>query len=464
MNDDEEGKPKEKFEEEFPHLVDDLNPLNYVEKLKLMVEIDEAHLKKWFRIYNRDDARFVKEGALFSYKIDNLAESRPSVLVGDPVEVQKVDDTVKFSGYIQKILLDRVLIKFNDLFDQKYKDHKFRMSFSYSRGMIQKQQHAISIIMDRMGEEILFPKDIVARPPLIDVTLNNNGIMMLKQRNPMPSKHLKWHNPSLNEYQKEAIVNALRAECRPLPHIISGPPGTGKTSTLVELVLQTINETTGSHILVCTPSNSAANLILQKLKSNILKADVIRIIGHQVYESENIPPEIIHYCGTVDISMDRTEGKEMTVQENGMKMNCQKNDLVEFRIIVVTIGSVGSFMQMDFPAQHFTHLFVDEAGQCLESEIIIPMTLINKENGHIVFVGDEKQLGPVVLFRPLEDWKFGMSLFERLLQFPIYDRLSDQCDKRISYQLVYNYRSIPSILRLYSCLFYNESLKPMVRQ
>lgn len=66
---------------------------------------------------------------------------------------------------------------------------------------------------------------------------------------------------------------------------------------------------------------------------------------------------------------------------------CQ-TDFENHRITIGTCVTLGTFYQMGLAHNHYTHIIVDEAGQCLEPEIMIPISFINKANGQVVLAGN----------------------------------------------------------------------------
>lgn len=110
-------------------------------------------------------------------------------------------------------------------------------------------------------------------------------------------------------------------EARPLPYFIFGPPGTGKTVTLVEVILQ-ILRMAPSRILVATPSNSAANLIsIRLIKSGVLRpGDLVRLVSYKSINDNSIPAILAPYCATASVGVHGTGSNNSFVTEMGLTL------------------------------------------------------------------------------------------------------------------------------------------------
>ncbi len=71
-----------------------------------------------------------------------------------------------------------------------------------------------------------------------------------------------------NKEQLQAVQHILAGEYFPYPYILFGPPGTGKTTTLVESIKQVYNQKPDSTIIVAAPSNSATDVLAKTLMKN----------------------------------------------------------------------------------------------------------------------------------------------------------------------------------------------------
>ncbi len=138
---------------------------------------------------------------------------------------------------------------------------------------------------------------------------------------------------------------------------------------------------------------------------------------------------------------------------------------VRHRILVTTCTTSGKIYTMGLQHGHFTHLFIDEAGQATEPATLVSLGLLRYDlhPGQIVLAGDPKQLGPVLMSQYSGAYGLSLSLLERLSLNPLYGRKEEYAETGhynpyLLTKLVQNYRSHPALLSLPSYMFYENEL------
>lgn len=99
----------------------------------------------------------------------------------------------------------------------------------------------------------------------------------------------------------------------------------------------------------------------------------------------------------------------------------RKEELMKFRVIVSTCISASIPYGIGVLRGHFTHVFVDEAGQAAEPESMIPIKTMADNRTNVILSGDPKQLGPIVRSDLALSLKLGVSYLDRLCEMNMYD-------------------------------------------
>ncbi len=230
--------------------------------------------------------------------------------------------------------------------------------------------------------------------------------------------------PWLNPTQQHAVAEVLRAKDVAIVH---GPPGTGKTTTLVEAISEVLMRE--SQVLVCAQSNMAVDWISEKLVDR--GVSVLRIgnptrvndkmLGftyERRFEGHPDYPQLWAIRKAIrELRSHRKRGRENYHQkmerlksraaEIEIRINAEL--LGEARVIACTL--VGSAHRL-LEGLKFGTLFIDEAAQALEAACWIPMRRVSR----VVLAGDHCQLPPTVKSIAALRAGLGKTLMERIAE------------------------------------------------
>jgi ATP-dependent RNA/DNA helicase IGHMBP2 len=285
------------------------------------------------------------------------------------------------------------------------------------------------------------------------------------------SEKLETSNQQLATVLNESQLKAARKiiESRDIA-FIHGPPGTGKTTTIVQVIKFTVKEE--GQVLVCAPSNAAVDLLVDKLseqglnvirighparvtEQSLSKTLDARIAQHQNYdELRSLRKKMEHTRQMADKykrNFGHFEKAERRVLRDQAKQLKADADMLEFYITndilqkseVICCTLVGS-SHPTLRSRKYKTAFIDEAGQALEPACWIPFLRAQR----VVLAGDHLQLPPTVKSNEAAKLGLAETLFEKGIK-----KLPAQ-----SSMLQVQYRMHEDIMKFSSNYFYKDEL------
>ena len=289
------------------------------------------------------------------------------------------------------------------------------------------------------------------------------GTLSVHQRELYPVRF-----PWLNSTQEEAVNKVL---CTKDVAIVHGPPGTGKTTTLVEAIYETLHRE--NQVLVCAQSNTAVDWISEKLVDRGVPVLRIgnptrvndkmlsftyerRFESHPAYtELWGIRKSIREMSGRIrkgsHIERENMRNHISHLRDRATELEILINEALFSSTRVVASTLVSSNHRI-LNGRRFSTLFIDEAAQALEAACWIAI----RKTDRVIFAGDHCQLPPTI--KCIEAARGG-------LNHTLMEKVATNKPSSVSLLKV-QYRMNESIMRFPSEWFYNNQLEsaPEIRQ
>lgn len=210
--------------------------------------------------------------------------------------------------------------------------------------------------------------------------------------------------PWLNPTQEAAVNEVLWAKDVAVVH---GPPGTGKTTTLVEAIYETLRRE--SQVMVCAQSNMAVDWISEKLVDhgiNVLRIGNPTRVNDKMlsftYERRFEAHPDYHQLWSIrkairELQAQRSKGGEgirqkiSRLKERATELELRINEELFSEARVISCTLVGSANRI-LNGKKFSTLFIDEAAQALEAACWIAI----RKAGRVILAGDHQQLPPTI--------------------------------------------------------------------
>lgn len=176
-------------------------------------------------------------------------------------------------------------------------------------------------------------------------------------------ENFEWSNKQIgtNIEQMTAVKNIVNCAAYPFPYVVFGPPGTGKTSCIVECIVQILKLKPESRIMVTAQSNSACDEVGVRLLKYVSPNKIFRYYSPSLLNLKNE--------GT-------SEALRRTSNLRGKRNQFpSKEEFSHFNVVIVTLMSCSRLVQFDDEQmnRNFDYIFVDECGAATEPEAFVPI-------------------------------------------------------------------------------------------
>ena len=349
-------------------------------------------------------------------KITGSNEGRPKIVMGDRIRLRVVEEDVskfplrcpfELEGVIQDYNLrtEKAFCIFETSFAASCKSLRYHVRFTFEHsGFILMHDGIENVINSPSLQSRLFPKETQFN------TVVKRHKFVSKERT-LATGLDRDQEAAINHilnlcYEENEVFNSQ-------PHIIFGPPGTGKTSVLVAAIEAILSEFPSKTILAVAPSDAAADVILNRLSKRIPIGSLLRLNWWQ-RSLASVPPNTLPYC----------------LQEED-KFELPGHDrILQCKVVVTTCGVAGCLKELPDAVRNveFDVVIIDEASQAPEYECYVPLSLC-KENGLMILAGDIQQLGPSYRSPAFRTKDVYPSLQSRLLSSNLYKFLDTKINE-----------------------------------
>ncbi|KAK9365122.1 P-loop containing nucleoside triphosphate hydrolase protein [Lipomyces kononenkoae] len=361
--------------------------------------------------------------------ISNEIDRGVAIRTGDIVAVEKMPSaTAKRLKSATSARVEGVTLRVSAKQIQVAVDDKFADDAVALDGRLWMTKLVNSVTYKRMNETMDHLTVLSTPTRLQRVVLGS--LKPSKPKSPEPPA--KYFDNTLNDSQRDAVRLALSAS---EVSVIHGPPGTGKTYTVIEVIRQLVES--GQRVLVCGPSNISVDTILERLDGLIAPTKLLRV-GHParilastqrhsldiILRTSDAGQIVRDIRAEIDDSFAKIKKTRSGREKSEIYQNIrhlrkeyrmrEKKALAQVLdqglVVVCTLHGAGSSF---LSAIEFSTIIIDEVSQSLEPQCWIPL-LMHPEAQKLIIAGDNKQLPPTIK-AAMNEKVLGVTLFDRLV-------------------------------------------------